>query len=114
MPPTLLATQTIPGAYSTTGLVLTANDADAVDGNEVAAEDSLFILVRNAGASARTFTITSQPDGVTGRLGNVSVSIAAGELRLFRLKKDGWAHPTTGRISLSGNHTDLKISPLKF
>ena len=114
MPPTILNAQTIPGPYSTTGLVLTLHDADAVDGNEVAAEDSLFILVHNAGASSRTFAVTSQPDPVTGRLGNISVAMAAGERRLFRLQKNGWAHPTTGRISFSGKHADLKISVLKF
>lgn len=114
MAATTLTAQTIPGAYSTTGLVVTQHDADAADGNDVAGDDSLFILVRNSGASSRTFTITSQPDPITGRTGDIDVTIAAGELRMFRVQKSGWADPTTGKIDFAGAHAELKISVLKF
>jgi len=114
MPATTIAAQTLPGAYSTTGLVVTETAADAANANDVVGADSMFLLVRNAGASGRAFTITSVADPITGRLGNASVTIAAGELRVFRLQKAGWANTSTGKIDFSGAHADLKFSLLKF
>lgn len=113
MAATTLTAQTIPGAYSTTGLVVTQHDADAADGNDVAGDD-LFLLVRNSGATSHTFTITSVADPITGRTGDVDVTIAAGELRMFRLQKSGWANASTGKVEFGGSNAELKISVVKF
>lgn len=113
MPATSLTADSVPGRYSQTGQVLTETAIDVANGNEVLAADTLMIIVRNAGASSRTFTITSQPDPVTGRTGDVSQAIAAGEERLFCLTKSGWMG-TNGKVSFGGNHADLKVKLIYF
>jgi hypothetical protein len=98
-----------PGLYSTSGQVLTQTAIDVANGNAAEAGETTIILVRNTGASAHTFTITSQPDEFTGRTGDVSESIAAGELRAFRVPKNGWADGS-GNIIFGGNHAELVAS----
>ena len=113
MPPTTIVANSMPGSFSTTGQVLTATAIDVANGNDVLAAENLFLLVHNSGASSRTFTITSQPDAVTGRTGNVSVSIAAGEKLIFRLTKNGWANGD-GKVVFGGNHAELIVSIVKM
>lgn len=111
MPPTTIVAQSVPGAYSATGLIVTETAADPVNGNDVLATDNLILTVRNAGASGRLFVITSVADSVTGRTGDISVTIAAGELRQFRLQRAGWANGSN-KIVFTGAHADLKLSVL--
>jgi hypothetical protein len=110
MPATPVTAKTMPGVYSTTGEVLTETACDPTNGNEVTGTDNMVLLVRNAGATPRLFEITSEPDPVTGRTGDASATIAAGELRVFRLQKQGWANASTGKIAFEGAHADLKVS----
>lgn len=109
MPPTTITAQSVPGAFSATGLIVTETAADVANGNDVLAADSLILAVRNAGASGQLFVITSVADSVTGRTGDISVTIAAGELRQFRLQRAGWAN-SSGKIVFTGAHADLKLS----
>lgn len=114
MPATTITAQTMPGVYSTTGLVITEVAADPSNSNDVVVTDGQIIVVRNAGASSRAFTMTSVADAITGRTGDVSVSIAAGEMRVFRIAKNGWANSSTGKVTFNGAHADLKFSVLNF
>jgi len=113
MPPTTITAQAVPNAFSATGLTITESNADAANGNDVVAEDNLILLVRNAGADPRTFVITSVADAVTGRTGDISVTIAAGQFRSFRLQKFGWMN-SGGKIVFTGAHADLKLAVLRL
>ena len=103
--------QTAPGFWSTTGLVLTETAIDTGNGNETGSGSDILLLARNTHATnAYTFTITSQPDPVYGRSGNVNaVSLAAGELRLFRLTGPGWAD-ANGKINFTAQNAAVKVS----
>jgi hypothetical protein len=112
MPPTTLTAQNIPNGYSATGLTVTESNANPADSNDVVAEDLLFLVVRNSGASGRAFTITSVADAVTGRTGNISATIASGQTRVFRLIRPGFAN-TEGKIVFNGAHAELKFAVLR-
>lgn len=104
-----------PLAYSTTGLALTEVSVDVANGNYFAPDHSNYLLiVRNSGASTRTITVTSVADPVFNRTGHLGPqNVLAGELRIIRLVKSGWAD-TSGNINFSGSHADLKVSIVKL
>lgn len=68
--------------------------ADNVNGNKFTAYNDYLAIVRNSSGGALTMQMTSSAiAGVgagSGRTGNVSISMAAGEIRVFRGTKNGW------------------------
>jgi len=95
MAETALTKTTAPDAWSMTGAALTVTAVDNANGNSFVAASDQLVIVRNPTGGALTFTITSQPivGGVgTGRTGNATFSIPAGDTRIFRVKKNGWAN----------------------
>lgn len=109
MPTTEITKTTAPGFYSTTGAALTKTAVDTVNDNHVDAVTDLLLIVWNSNAGAQTITITSQADTLTGRSGDVSAqSIAADEIRMFRLTKNGWGD-SNDEIQILGSHADVKI-----
>jgi hypothetical protein len=73
-------------------------------GNVVAddfpASHDMLVVAHNTGGVAYTVTITSQASSKTGRTGDVNVqSLAAGEIRIFRLVPDGWAD-SSGNVNV--------------
>lgn len=115
MPTTALTVSALPGLYSTTGSVPTLNSSDAANGNHFDfGGDVMIVIVQNTGVGARTVTITSEPGPLTGRLGNVAAqSLAAGEIRVFRLARTGWAN-ANNQVAISGSHAEVKIAVLSF
>lgn len=115
MATTALAVQTLPDNYSTTGLVATMPAADNVNGNHFPfSGDQMIIVCWNSGASAYTVTITSTAAPVSGRLGDVNaVSLAADEIRIFRLARSGWVN-SSGNVEISANNAAVKIGVFKF
>lgn len=110
MPATAITPTTIPTKYATSGDAITWANCDSVNGNEVAASDSLVLLFRNTNASAQTINITSQPDPVYGRTGNVAYSLAAGATRVFHVTRAGWQN-TDGKIAFS-SHADVLVAAI--
>lgn len=89
---TTITKTTAPGYWSTTGAAVTMTAADVTNGNQVEAAGEVLLIVRNSGGSAYTVSINSAPDPITGRTGHVSAqSLAAGEIRIFRLIPTGWS-----------------------
>jgi hypothetical protein len=112
MPATALTIEDAPGKWSIVGEVLNFAAADVANGNSIAAGQDLLLVVYNAGGSSRTISITSQPVPPYNRTGDVTaLAIAAGEIRVFRLTKHGWADGDN-LISLSANHADIKFAVL--
>jgi hypothetical protein len=109
MPATALTQTSAPHKYSQTGAVVTMAAADVANGNKISdATRDMLVIARNSGASARTVTITSEPLSDFQRTGDVNAqSLAAGEIRIFRLTKNGWADETTNEILLSANHAEV-------
>lgn len=106
---TALTLTTAPGFYSTTGVAMTMTAADTGSGNEFPASGKMLILAHNTGGSAYTVTITSSADAATGRTGSVSAqSLAAGEIRAFIIKPNGWKD-ANGKIQLSASNTAVKF-----
>lgn len=87
---------------------------DNVNGNSIVSEADLLLIVQNPTGGALSFTVTSQPVSGSGRSQNISQSIAAGEIRIFRLTKDGWEN-TDGLILLpTGLSASLKCGVVKL
>ena len=95
-----------------TGAVPTLTAADVANGNKFTTSNDVLLIIQNSGASTRTVTITSQPLTDFARTGDVTaLSIAAGQIRCFRLTKNGWAN-SSNEIALSANHADIKFGIL--
>lgn len=109
MPATTLSQQDGPSPYSTLGRVVTMNASDASNGNDFVASRDQIIIARNTNAGAQTITITPQAVERYGTLRGVSaVSLAAGEIRLFRLADIGWKD-ANGKINLTTSHADVLL-----
>lgn len=95
--------------HSTTGDEVTMAAADVANGNHIASSGDLLLLAHNTSGSSATITITSQPDPRFGRSGDVSAqTIAAGEIRRFRLTSTGWAN-TDGNIEISCSAVGIEL-----
>lgn len=94
MAETVLNTTTAPGKWSTTGIALTLATLDNTNGNKFTSANDALLIVQNPTGGSLTMTVTSQPitgsQAGSGRSGNISQSLAAGEIRIFRLTKNGW------------------------
>lgn len=114
MAETSISLQTGPTEYSQTGLAVTMTAADVGNGNVFTfAGSRVLIIAQNTGGSSYTVTITSQADPVTGRTGHVSAqSLAAGEIRVFRIPSTGWAD-TSSKVYISASNTAVKFGLVK-
>jgi hypothetical protein len=109
MTATTLTKTVAPGKWSTSGVVATMEVADTANDNDFAQDRDILLIVHNTGGSAYTVTITSEADPKYGRTGDVSAqSLAAGEIRLFRLTGQGWAD-SNGKINVSASNVAVKF-----
>lgn len=110
MPATTLTQQAGPSPYSTLGRAVTMNASDASNGNDFLATSNQLVIFHNTNAGAQTVSITPKPLAVYGTLpGVVNVSLAAGEIRVFRLADAGWKDATSGKITIDTSHSDVKV-----
>lgn len=106
MPATLLPTTTPENAWSTTGVVLVMTALDNANGNYfIACRDSV-VFAQNTDASPHTLTITSTPLQPSGRVDDISQAIEAGEIRVFRICKNGW-QDADGMIQMPAGQSAL-------
>lgn len=113
MPETAITPQTSPGKWSQTGSAITMTAVDASNGNKFAAANDQALIVQNTHNSSLSFQLTSSAiagsGAGAGRTGNVNQSMAAGELRFFRLTKNGWQDANGNVLIPSGLNTLLKV-----
>ena len=109
MAATTLTKTVAPGKWSLTGQAVTMEAADTANDNDFAQDRDVLIVAHNTGGSAYTVTITSVADPKYGRTGDVNAqSLAAGEIRIFRLTGLGWAD-SNGKINLSASNVAVKF-----
>lgn len=117
MPETALTATDLSGdtaKWSQTGFAVTMASIDNINGNSFAAVSDGVVIVHNPTAGALTFEMTSQPLGTTGRSGDVSQSLAAGEIRAFRVTKDGWQDGDGNVLIPTGVSASLEVGVLKL
>lgn len=114
MAETALTVVDAPGKWSATGLALAFAAVDAVNGNKIAAPADCLVVVRNTAGVAKTVTITGQPLAQTGRSGDASASLAAGEVRIFRLAQDGWTDANGNVLLPTGLDAALEVAVVKL
>ena len=90
--------------------VITATACDATNGNVVAMDNDLLLVVENTTAGAVNFTLTSQNDPY-GRLNSPTQSLGAGAIVTKRLTRVGWADGN-GDLNLLG--ADVGVTVLAF
>lgn len=105
---------TAPGKWSATGQALSMVAVDNANGNKFTSSSDQLLVAQNTSGGALTFQITSQPISGTGagagRTGSVSQSLAAGEIRVFRLTGNGWADSNGNILMPTGMNTALKVA----
>ena len=115
----LVAAQTTVGAYPTTAqMAANARDLDEQAGDASLGnytpivEGKTFVIAHNTGVGARTITITSQPDTITKRTGDITAySIGAGEIATFGpFKAVGWSN--AGNLDIDVSHAEVKLAIL--
>ena len=81
----------------------------AADGVDFIAQGNEIITVLNSGASAYTFSITSEPDALGRTAHMTNYSLAAGEAAQFQLPKSGWANASSGKILITMSNAAVKV-----
>lgn len=115
----LIATQTmkLPFDAVTAGTLHFTWTAGNTGGDTVSLTGREIILMWNSGATPRTATITSQADE-KGRTGDITAyALAAGEFACFTgglTNSVGWRNPTTGLITITPSHAEVKYAVLKL
>lgn len=105
----VLAITTAPGFYSQTGQVVTITANDVGGNNSIVVTSDCLVIAHNTDVGAQTVTITSTADPTFGRVGNVAAqSLAADEIRVFRLTRIGWAN-SNGLIIVSGSDANINF-----
>ena len=105
----VLPKTTAPGFWSTTGTVVTMTAGDAALGNYFDMIGECLLIARNSGASPYTITIESVADPTYGRSGSVAAqSLAAGEVRVFRLVPTGWQQ-SNGQVYVTVSNAAILI-----
>lgn len=100
--------------WSDTGVAVTMAAIDNANGNLFAAANDALVIVHNPTGGALTFEMTSQPLTTTGRSGDVSQSLAAGEIRVFRVTKEGWQDADGNVLIPTGVSASLEIGIVKL
>lgn len=91
MPRTSLPVLQSGGAFDSDGSDLTFTAADVVNGNQFAPTGREIVIARNTGGSGYLVTLVSVADPVTGRVGNVTKTVAAGAFAFFEVNNlQGW------------------------
>lgn len=97
------------GQWSQTGVAVTMAAVDNTNGNKFLSKTDQIVLVQNTSGGALTYGMTSQPLGVSARIGNVSQSLAAGEIRAFRVTSEGWTDANGYTLIPTGLNASLKV-----
>lgn len=114
MPRQSLNKSAAPGAYPTAALPVTMTAADSVNGSQFALTGREVVVIQNAGASTRTYTVSSVADPYGRSADITSASIAAGAiLVLGPLALSGWQQ-IDGNLYLSASHAEVKIGIIQL
>lgn len=113
--PRITATPIVaPAPYANAGVSLTFTVADVVNMHQVLLTGKEILLVRNTGASAATFTVTSAPD-TFGRTRDIAAdSVAAGAFRIYQqFPLHGWQQPD-GFLYFQASSTDISFAVIRL
>lgn len=107
------------GSYPATPLTADSADyayaaSDLANGNQVAMDGKLLVLVQNTDAGAQTITFTSVVDS-KNRLGTITAySVGIGEFAAFGpFDPDGWKQ-TDGMFYINTSDVDVKLKVFKI
>lgn len=95
------------------GVALTETAANATDKEQMRLTGREVLIARNSGAEARVVTITSVADPVTGRTGNITESVPAGEMYVLGPFSVQGFRQTDGMIYFEAAHADVKWSAIR-
>ncbi len=111
---TALVKTPAPGYWSTTGSALTKAAGDVANGNYFEISGECLLIAWNNSATPYTITITSVADPTFGRTGNVQAqSLAADEIRVFRLVPMGWAQ-SNGQVYVDVSNAAITLGVVQL
>ena len=110
MPRVTLTRTSSPGPNPAAGVAVTFTAANTTDKERLALTGREIVLVRNTGASSRTYTVTSTEDPY-GRTKDITAqTIAAGAVHtLGPFGTTGWAQ-TDGYLHLEANNAEVEFA----
>lgn len=116
-----MARQTLTAAVPTgpwpplaAGVTLAGTAANATDKEQTTCTGRELLIARNSGASSRVVTVTSKADQRTGRSGDVSFSVPAGEMRMIGpFDVDGFKQ-TDGNLYFEAAHAEIIWSVIRI
>lgn len=95
------------------GVALVETAANATDKEQMKLTGRELLIARNAGATPRVVTITSVPDPETGRSGDITESVPAGEMYVLGPFAVQGFKQTDGNIYFEAAHSDIKWSAIR-
>ena len=96
------------------GVLVAATAAHATDKEQTLLTGREILLARNSGATPRVVTITSKADTTTGRVGDVTATVAAGAIRMFGpFDQDGFRQ-SDGMLYFEAAHAEIIWSVIRF
>lgn len=96
------------------GVALSETAANATDKEEIVGMTGREILIaRNTGLSARVVTVTSVADPETGRTGDITESVPAGETYVLGPFSVKGFRQTNGKLYFEAAHADISWSAIR-
>lgn len=103
---------TYPVAANSLDLTMVAPTA-FVDGVDFTATGKEIVVIQNTGGSPGTVTILSSADAY-GRTGDITAYVlAAGAIAVFAPPPDGWANPSTRKITITMSAATIKVGIIR-
>ena len=115
MPRTSLTSAVVvkPAPWSIVGTVVTMTAIDVGNGNNVTCSGNDLLVFQNSGGSPYTITINSVADP-QGRTGDVTtLSMAAGEIRIFNPVARGWQQ-ADGTLWFTASNALVKVGIVRM
>lgn len=101
---------TLPSGYAIDGVNVPMTAADASNFEEVVHTGRQVLIYRNSGATGRLVTVSSVADPVTGRTGDFTDTVPAGEMHVSPMfPVDGWRQ-TNGKLYFQAAHAEVLFS----
>jgi hypothetical protein len=105
---TTLTKTTSPGPHPTAGVAATIAAGDVSNGNQFTWSGREILVLRNSGASTRTYTIASVADP-QGRLGNITTqNILAGATHIIGPFSE-WFRQADGYVYVDVSHAEVLL-----
>lgn len=109
-----IAPVAVPSPYATAPVVTTPVACDATNKEKIISTGREIITWNNSGSTSRTVTLTSVADGITGRTGDVTFTLAAGVSKTYGPVPQNGFMQSDGYLYCEAAHAEVLISVIQI